>query len=254
MSNGQISCRLFESKDLGIYAEAAENILEDNRRTKLWNGYLPAAFAARELQCGRSITYAWGDPVAVGYQDPWSSGAATRRRSPLGKPRRLPWRRNAWRNHPPAGPLKQMKARPPSYTTPFPPDSLPEAVPLFAFAIPSLHLRHHTASKWSRTWDVVVYRGKREEVKEEEVEERGCALKERMLAGKITRTQPGSPGNLPMKSSLRGICSQYRRLSKFLFYEICFSGAQRGSVEFRCATRIEAFSGLDAEKGETSKC
>lgn len=28
------------------------------------------------------------------------------------------------------------------------------------------------------------------------------------------------------------------RLSKFLFYEICFSGAQRGSVEFRRAVGI----------------
>lgn len=45
----------------------------------------------------------------------------------------------------------------------------------------------------------------------------GCAVKERtwMLAGKITRTRPGSRrGNLPMKSSLRGICSEYPGVSE----------------------------------------
>lgn len=45
----------------------------------------------------------------------------------------------------------------------------------------------------------------------------GCAAKERtrMLAGKITRTRPGSlGGNLPMKSSLRGICSPSTRASE----------------------------------------
>lgn len=151
----------------------------------------------------------------------------------LGKAQKVTMTTNAWRNHPPAGPLKQMKPRPPPRTPPGPP-----SFHLPPYPCPALCLRDSQPPLAGSHREQVVQNVGRCAGEEEGELGGGCAVKERtrMLAGKITRTRPGSFSVETCLWSPR--CGEYAarvpgRLSKFLFYEICFSGAQRGSVEFR---------------------